>query len=236
MELQIIARARNGFSDKFGIPRQPSEDSVIETRIVFEKPYRNPDALRGIEGFSHLWVIWGFDKVTGYGLPVESERKAWSATVRPPRLGGNVRMGVFATRSPNRPNPLGISSVRLLRVEKMQDGSLELVVNGADMLDGTPIYDIKPYLRYSDSHPDARDGFVEEIAPHKLEVIGLEQFSAIGDHVLSAIQEVLEQDPRPAYQNDEQRIYKMDFGGWCVAFNVKKDKLIVLNITKSDRK
>ena len=145
MELKVIAYAHNGHSDKFGIPRQSREESPILTRIVFEPEYQVQEALRGIEGFSHLWLIWGFNT------------DSWSPTVRPPRLGGNTRMGVFATRSPFRPNPIGLSSVRLVRIEKG-----ELIVSGADVMDGTPIYDIKPYLSFSDSHPEAVNGFAED--------------------------------------------------------------------------
>ena len=153
MQLKVIAYARNGHSDKFGIPRQSRDESPIITRIVFEPEYSIPEALRGIEGFSHLWLIWGFNTTE------------WSPTVRPPRLGGNKRMGVFATRSPFRPNPIGLSSVRLLGVENG-----ELIVSGADMLDGTPIYDIKPYLSFSDCHEDAKNGFAEETKNRTLEV------------------------------------------------------------------
>ena len=155
MELKVIAYAHNGHSDKFGIPRQSREESPILTRIVFEPEYQVQEALRGIEGFSHLWLIWGFNT------------DSWSPTVRPPRLGGNTRMGVFATRSPFRPNPIGLSSVRLVRIEKG-----ELIVSGADVMDGTPIYDIKPYLSFSDSHPEAVNGFAEEHKGYGLQVTG----------------------------------------------------------------
>ena len=171
MELQIIAHAHNGFSQKFGIPRQSREDSVIETHIVFTPTYRMREALRGIEEYSHLWLLWGFsqcEKGTGEKLEVKGKDN-WSPTVRPPRLGGNKRMGVFATRSPFRPNPIGLTSVRLLRVEDTTEG-LVLVVSGADLLDGTPIYDIKPYLSFSDSHPDAKNGFAEESKEYHLDV------------------------------------------------------------------
>lgn len=226
MELHPIAHAQNGFQDKFGIPRQPNENSLIETRIVFEPAYRNPDAIRGIEGFSHLWLIWGFNE------------RSENLTVRPPRLGGNTRMGVFATRSPFRPNPLGISSVRLLRIEQNPDGSHDLVVNGADLLDGTPIYDIKPYLRFSDSHPDAIDGFAETAKSHCLAVANLNdaKFQHIKPAILAQLKEILEQDPRPAYQNDPDRVYKLDFAGYTVAFSVDNNTLYVLNMVKNDKK
>ena len=156
MELKVIAYARNGHTDKFGIPRQSREESPILTRIVFKPEYAVKEALRGIEGYSHLWILWGFNTTD------------WSPTVRPPRLGGNTRMGVFATRSPFRPNPLGLSSVRLIGIE---DG--DLIVSGADVLDGTPIYDIKPYLSFSDSHPEAINGFAEEHKGYRLRVTGI---------------------------------------------------------------
>lgn len=205
-ELEIIARAKNGFSDKFGIPRQSREESRIETRIVFADRFRDPNMLRGIEDFSHLWLIWGFTEADG-----------WSATVRPPRLGGNTRMGVFATRSPFRPNHLGLSSVRLLRIE---DG--DLIVSGADLLDDTPIYDIKPYLSFSDSHPDAENGFAEPTKDYRLDVSLLED-----------LVEILRQDPRPAYQ-DDGRIYKLDYRGYLVEFRVVNHSIEIEKIIKRE--
>lgn len=205
-EIQVIAVAHNGFSDKFGIPRQSREESHIETRIVFEPEFRDSNMIRGIEDYSHLWLIWGF-----------TEAKDWSATVRPPRLGGNTRMGVFATRSPYRPNHLGLSSVRLLRIE---DG--DLIVSGADLLDGTPIYDIKPYLSFSDAHPDASNGFAEATKDYALSVKALED-----------LVEVLRQDPRPAYQDDD-RIYKLDYQNYLVEFQVIDNNVIINKITKRD--
>lgn len=205
-ELQVIATAHNGFSDKFGIPRQSREESHIETRIVFEPEFRDSNMIRGIEDYSHLWLIWGF-----------TEAKDWSATVRPPRLGGNTRMGVFATRSPYRPNHLGLSSVRLVRIE---DG--DLIVSGADLLDGTPIYDIKPYLSFSDAHPDASNGFAEATKDYALSV-----------KVLEDLVEVLRQDPRPAYQDDD-RIYKLDYQSYLVEFQVIDNNVIINKITKRD--
>ena len=205
MELKVIAYARNGHTDKFGIPRQSREESPILTRIVFEPEFRIPEALRGIEGYSHLWLLWGF-----------SETDSWSPTVRPPRLGGNKRMGVFATRSPFRPNPIGLSSVRL---EGMEDG--DLIVSGADVLDGTPIYDIKPYLSFSDSHPEAKNGFAEETKNRTLEV-----------DVLKDICYILSQDPRPGYQDDPEREYKLDYAGYNVTFVVAEGKVVVKKIEK----
>ena len=227
MTLKVIAYARNGHTDKFGIPRQSREESPILTRIVFEPDYNVPEALRGIEGYSHLWLIWGF-----------SEVDSWSPTVRPPRLGGNKRMGVFATRSPFRPNPIGLSSVRLVRV-----GQGELVVSGADVLDGTPIYDIKPYLSFSDSHPDAKNGFAEETKDYQLEVKWqVEGTTSIAEDkryglglprdTKDAISYILAQDPRPAYQDDPEREYKMDYAGYTITFSVNKQVVVVKKIEK----
>ena len=234
----MIAYARNGHTDKFGIPRQSREESPILTRIVFEPEFRIPEALRGIEGYSHLWLLWGF-----------SETDSWSPTVRPPRLGGNKRMGVFATRSPYRPNPIGLSSVKLVKVaypRPIPEGkgdSLELLVSGADVLDGTPIYDIKPYLSFSDSHPEAKNGFAEEAKDLRLPV----DYSALtvaetpinnpettqkspSNHphlpckILDELTYILGQDPRPGYQDDPEREYKLDYAGYRVTFCVQPQK------------
>lgn len=228
MILKVIAYARNGHTDKFGIPRQSREESPILTRIVFEPEYNVPEALRGIEGYSHLWLIWGF-----------SEVDSWSPTVRPPRLGGNTRMGVFATRSPYRPNPLGLSSVRLIGIENG-----DLIVSGADLLDGTPIYDIKPYLSFSDSHPDAKNGFAEETKDYQLEVkwqvedttnIAEDKRYGLGlpRDTKDAITYILAQDPRPAYQDDPEREYKMDYDGYTITFSVNKQVVVVKKIEKT---
>ena len=241
MELKVIAYARNGHTDKFGIPRQSREESPILTRIVFEPDYRIPEALRGIEGYSHLWLIWGFSEVERKKTKVESD--SWSPTVRPPRLGGNKRMGVFATRSPFRPNPLGLSSVRLVKVvksqkSKVESGSLELIVSGADVLDGTPIYDIKPYLSFSDSHEDAKNGFAEETKNRTFEVVldpavasALHSY-CIADDTVEEICYILSQDPRPGYQDDPEREYKMDYAGYTVTFVVNKQAVVVKKIEK----
>lgn len=242
MELSVIAHAKNGFSDKFGIPRQSRDDSMIETRIVFEPSYAVKEALRGIESFSHLWLLWGFSEV-------EKEHRngdSWSPTVRPPRLGGNKRVGVFATRSPFRPNPIGLTSVRLVRVEDI-NGALELVVTGADLMDGTPIYDIKPYLSYSDSHPQSANGFADETKDYRLQVDwsllnplqgesneGVS--NAVPETVRRDLNEILSQDPRPAYQDDPEREYKLDYGGYNVTFFVKNTTIFVKNITFSNKK
>lgn len=238
MKITPVAIARNGFTDKFGIPRQSREESCIETRIVFEPDFRVCEALRGIEGYSHLWLIWGFSRcaihnaqsATGIG-----ETPDWSPTVRPPRLGGNVRMGVFATRSPFRPNALGLSSVRLLRIEDTTRDGLVLVVSGADLLDGTPIYDIKPYLSYSDSHPEARNGFGEATSNYHLAVdvsTGVLESALAQGCPWQALQEILSQDPRPAYQHDPMRVYHLDYAGWTVAFRVENDILRVETLQK----
>ena len=211
MELKVIAYARNGHTDKFGIPRQSRENSPILTRIVFEPEFSMREALRGIEGYSHLWLLWGF-----------SEVDSWSPTVRPPRLGGNKRMGVFATRSPFRPNPIGLGSVKLIRVENG-----ELIVSGADVLDGTPIYDIKPYLSFSDSHPEAKNGFAEETKDYELEIVWSNL--PITDLEKADLEYILRQDPRPGYQDNPERVYKMDYAGLRVSFRVEGLKMFVLN-------
>lgn len=220
MELRVIAYARNGFTDKFGIPRQSREQSAISTRIVFTDEFRNAEALRGIEDYSHLWLIWGFSANETDG--------SWSPTVRPPRLGGNKRMGVFATRSPFRPNPLGLTSVRLIRVEKG-----ELVVTGADLMDGTPIYDIKPYLSFSDSHPDAVNGFAEETKDYNLQVIWEAECQIHNPQLKTELTEILRQDPRPAYQNDPTRIYSLDYAGAKVRFRVEDNNVMVQSVEES---
>ena len=218
--MKIIARIHNDFKDKFGIPRQ-SGLTELTSRIVFEPEYRNPDALRGIEGYSHLWLIWQFSKAV---------RENWSPTVRPPRLGGNRRVGVFATRSPYRPNPIGLSSVRLLAVERTSDG-LTLLVSGADLLDGTPIYDVKPYVAYSDSHPDAVSGFADEVKNYALKVeICKELLTKIEVSKQKSLITILENDPRPSYQNDPEREYGMLFASYEIFFKVAGDRLTVTRI------
>ena len=234
----MIAYARNGHSDKFGIPRQSREESPIVTRIVFEPEYRVREALRGIEGFSHLWLIWGFSKVESQELRAKSQD--WSPTVRPPRLGGNKRVGVFATRSPFRPNPIGLSSVKLLSVQySTVSHQMELLVSGADLLDGTPIYDIKPYLSFSDSHPEAINGFAEETKEyrltvdwHKLKPLTLPADYHLNDPLVNELEYILSQDPRPAYQDDPEREYKMDYAGYTVTFTVEKNTIFVQKIEK----
>ncbi len=223
VEFKIIARVRNDFETKFGVPRQSGLVKAVLSRIVFEPEYRSADALRGIEGFSHLWLIWGFDRV---------KQEGWSPTVRPPRLGGNERMGVFATRSPFRPNPVGLSSVRLERVEKGASGPT-LVVSGADMADGTPVYDIKPYLSYTDSHPDAAGGYTGAL-PDKILAVELppELAGKIPAEKLPGLLEVLSHDPRPSYQNDPSRCYGLAFAGLDVRFTVSDSAVHVFAVVE----
>ena len=217
-----IARIRNDFSEKFGIPRQSGLVRGTRSAIVFEPAYRNPDALRGIEGFSHLWLLWAFSK---------AERDGWSPTVRPPRLGGNTRMGVFATRSPFRPNAIGLSCVELLGVELHTPQGPVLTVGGADLLDGTPIYDIKPYLPHADCHPEATGGFAAEKAGYALSVSCPPALLArIPEDKRSVILELLAQDPRPSYQSDPQRVYGMTYGGCNVRFTVADGVLTVCGV------
>ena len=224
-ELRVIARIETDFPSKFGIPRQAGIVEALEGRIVFEPEYRNPDALRGIEGFSHLWLIWQFS---------EAVREDWSPTVRPPRLGGNTRLGVFATRSPFRPNPLGLSCVRLLGVEQDPARGPVLRVAGADLMDGTPIYDIKPYLPYADCRPDALGGFAPD-AGEKLSVsFAPGEEEKIPAEKRAALRGVLENDPRPRYQDDPARVYGLAFAGLNVRFRVEDGTLTVLSV-KQDK-
>jgi len=237
MDISPIAYARNGFTDKFGIPRQAREHTSLRTRIVFCPPFNSPDAIRGIEDFSHLWLIWGFHEALPKNQKFEIINPKFEIsnklTVRPPRLGGNARVGVFASRSPYRPNAIGLTSVRLVAVEHTAQGAV-LVVEGADMLDGTPIYDIKPYLGYCDSHPDSRDGFVNTTPRRLLKVVWPEQLPKSLPQ--TELQEILEQDPRPAYHSDPDRLYGIDYAGWNIHFRVADDTLFVEQIRKDTRK
>lgn len=220
--MKIIARIYTDFKEKFGIPRQSGLAKETVGRIVFEPEYRVPEALRGIEEYSHLWLIWNFS---------EAERDGWSPTVRPPRLGGNKRMGVFATRSPFRPNAIGLSSVRLLSVDDTADGKV-LVVAGADILDGTPIYDIKPYLAFTDSHPDAVCGFADGVRDYSLEVVIPDELKVgLSDEYLVALTSILSGDPRPQYKEDGDRIYGMIYGKYEVKFTVADGVLRVVEIS-----
>ncbi len=223
VSISVIARMKSDFPSKFGIPRQSGLVNELVSTIIFEPEYRNSDALRGIEEFSHIWLIWQFS---------EAVRKDWSPTVRPPRLGGNTRVGVFATRSPFRPNNLGLSSVRLVGIEHTKQYGTVLHVAGADLMDGTPIFDIKPYIPYGDSHPEATGGFTDRIGDFLLEVNfpaqllerlpGSKQDAAVG---------VLSHDPRPSYQNDPDRIYGLPFAGFDIRFTVKDNTLTVVDVT-----
>lgn len=220
--MKVIARIHSEFPDKFGIPRQSGVIPDLKAEIYFEPEYRNPEAFRGLEGYSHLWLIWGFS---------EAVREEWSPTVRPPRLGGNQRVGVFATRSPFRPNPLGLSSVRLEKIEFYSQKGPVLHVSGADLMDGTPIFDVKPYLPYVDSHAKASGGFGGLLKDKRLEVECseelLKQLPAERRKTLLA---VLAQDPRPSYQNDEDRVYGMKFAGYEIKFYVKERTLYVCGV------
>ena len=219
--MKIIARIYNDFEEKFGIPRQSGILDGFLSRIVFEPEYRVREALRGIEDFSHLWLIWNFS---------EAERDTWSPTVRPPRLGGNKRMGVFATRAPYRPNPIGLSSVRLVAVQDSKDGPT-LIVSGADMMSGTPIYDIKPYLPYTDSHPEASSGFAAEVFDYSLHVDFPEELLAlIPEDKRAGLITLLENDPRPSYKAEGDRVYTFSFAGYEISFKVDNGCLTVLGV------
>ena len=222
VNIQVIARMHSDFATKFGIPRQSGLVEALRSTIVFEPEFRNSDALRGIEDFSHLWLIWQFS---------EAVRQGWSPTVRPPRLGGNVRMGVFASRSPFRPNPIGLSCVRLLGVEHTESEGCILRVAGADLLDGTPIYDIKPYVKFTDSHPEAKEGFTAATYNRNLKVIFPSDLLAImSENKQAAAVKILEQDPRPAYDTDEKRAYGVTFAGYDIRFKVQGDVLTVFEV------
>ena len=223
MELKIIARIHTDFKTKFGVPRQSGLVNELTGRIIFEPEYRNADALRGLEGFSHIWLLWDFSEA-------HRKNEGWSPTVRPPRLGGNKRMGVWATRSPFRPNNIGLSSVRLIGILPNTAEGPVLEVSGADLMDGTPIYDIKPYLPFTDSHPEATGGFAQEqneaIKPLQVQLSeSLEQSLPL--EKLNALKGVLAADPRPHYQNDPDRIYAMEFADMEIKFRVIGHTLIV---------
>lgn len=222
--VKVIARIRSDFPEKFGIPRQSGLVPELRAKVVFEPEFCSADALRGIEGFSHLWLIWQFSAAV---------RDTWSPTVRPPRLGGNERVGVFATRSPFRPNAIGLSCVKLEGV-RHEDGLGDvLIVSGADLMDGTPIYDVKPYLPYADAYPEALGGF----APSPKETIAVdcppELLAKLPEGRREALLGVLAQDPRPQYQHDSERVYGMSFGGWDVKFRVRGETLEVLSLAEN---
>ena len=220
MAMKVIARIRNDFSGKFGIPRQSGVVPELKGKIVFEPEYRNADALRGIEGFDYLWLIWQFS---------EAVREQWSPTVRPPILGGNTRVGVFATRSPFRPNALGLSSVRLEKAELHTPEGPVLHIAGADLMNGTPILDIKPYLAYADSHPDAAQGFRGDGWQRSLQVdFPAELLAKIPQAQQAGLLGILKNDPRPAYHHDSERVYVLPFGRSEISFRVQDRRLVVL--------
>ena len=221
MEILPIAVIRTEFPEKFGIPRQSGLASSLRGRIVFNEGYKDPSALRGLESFSHLWLIWEFSS---------NRHSDWHPTVRPPRLGGNATMGVFATRSPFRPNPLGLSCVELDRIEYSTAEGPIIYVKGADLMDGTPIYDIKPYIRYADSRPDAVCGYADEIPQKTLEVVMSEAVRMeLGDKAEAAV-EILAYDPRPSYQNDPERVYGLSYAGYDIKFVVVDNTLTVTEL------
>ncbi len=222
VNIQVIARMKSDFATKFGIPRQSGLVEELRSTIVFEPEFRNPDALRGIEDFSHLWIIWQFS---------EAVRQGWSPTVRPPRLGGNARMGVFATRSPFRPNNLGLSSVKLLGVEHTAEFGTVLHVGGADLMDGTPIFDIKPYIPYGDCHTDATGGFTDTAGEFILKVdFPTELLFRLPESKREAAIGVLSHDPRPSYQRKPDRVYGLNFAGHDIRFRVSEDVLTVVDV------
>lgn len=222
--MKVIAHIKSVFPTKFGIPHQSNRIEALKATIVFEPEFRNPDAFRGLDEYDYIWLIWEFS---------EAKRDTWSPTVRPPRLGGNIRKGVFATRSPFRPNPIGLSSVKLEKIEFHKELGPVLHVSGADLMDGTPIYDIKPYLSYVDSHPNAAGGFTDSIVKEKLQVeISEELLTEIPEEHRDALKEVLANDPRPGYQNDPERIYGLAFLDKDIHFKVNENKVIVYDVTE----
>ena len=220
--MKVIAKIHTDFPEKFGVPRQSCLVASLTGKIVFEPEYRVVEAVRGLEGYSHIWLLWQFS---------QAMRETWSPTVRPPRLGGNQRLGVFATRSPYRPNPIGLSSVRLEKIAVEEQLGPVLYISGADLLDGTPIYDIKPYLPFTDSHPEAIGGFSDACVTYGLQVeISEELLMKIPLDKQEALLGVLAQDPRPAYQNDPQRIYGLMFGTQNISFRVQENILSVMAV------
>ena len=222
VEMQVIARIKSDFSTKFGIPRQSGLVKELQATIIMEPEFCNPDMLRGLDGFSHLWLIWQFSA---------NADKTWSPTVRPPRLGGNSRLGVFATRSTFRPNFIGLSSVKLEGLEQTKDFGTVIHVSGADLMDGTPIFDIKPYIPYGDCHPDATGGFTDTADSYLLEVdFPKELLCRLPEDKQLAAIGVLSHDPRPSYQKDSERIYGISFAGFDIRFQVKEDRLTVIEV------
>ena len=224
--IKPIAYIHSDFPDKFGIPRQSGLAASLKATVVFEPEFRSPEAFRGLEDYSHIWLIWGFSK---------NKDSGWTPTVRPPRLGGNVRKGVYATRSPFRPNPIGLSSVKLETIESHKELGPVLHISGADLMDGTPIFDIKPYLPYVDSHPDAANGFAGSVIDYVLSVkCPDELLSILPEDKRAALIEVLSEDPRPSYQDNPERIYGMRFSEYEVKFKVEQDVLYVISVEKEE--
>ena len=224
--MRHVAHIHTEFPEKFGIPRQSGVVAELKGKIVFEPEFRNPDMIRGLEDFSHLWIIWQFSQ----NLDADGNAK-WSPTVRPPRLGGNARLGVFATRSPFRPNPIGLSVVTIDRIEPDTPEGPVIHVKGADMVDGTPIYDIKPYIPYADSIPEAKGGFIDSMEYKTLKVVWKCEKN-ISENIYDSLNKLLSNDPRPHYQNDPERIYGMSYAGYNVKFRVIDEEVIVLGIEK----
>lgn len=225
-ELSVIAVIHTDFKEKFGIPRQSGRVSSLTGRIVFEPSYRDPNALRGIEGFSHLWLLFDFSR---------SHRENWSPTVRPPRLGGNTKIGVFASRSPFRPNPIGLSCVKLESVEVTENEGTVLNVSGVDLLDGTPIFDIKPYLPFADCYPEAVGGYADDFREHRLSVdFPAELLALLPEEKRETAVSCLAEDPRPSYQDDD-RVYSMNFAGFDIHFTVKDETATVFSVEKTTR-
>lgn len=227
MRITPIAHIRTDFPEKFGIPRQPGVVEELKGRIVFEPEYRNPDMIRGLEEFSHIWLIWEFSENLD-----ETGNARWSPTVRPPRLGGNDRLGVFATRSPFRPNPIGLSVVKIEKISEDKGSGPVIHVLGADMVDGTPIYDIKPYIPYADSIPGAKGGFTDDMEYKTLKVEWNWDNNDIPKNTKISLEKILSNDPRPHYQNDPDRVYGMSYAGYEVKFKVTGEVLTVLSVTK----
>ncbi|MGN0131262.1 MAG: tRNA (N6-threonylcarbamoyladenosine(37)-N6)-methyltransferase TrmO [Lachnospiraceae bacterium] len=226
-DLKIIAKVHTDFPEKFGIPRQSGLVKGAKGTVIFEPEYRSAEALRGLEGYSHIWLLWGFSEV---------KREHWSATVKPPRLGGKKRMGVFATRSPFRPNPIGMSVVKLEKILTDEKWGPILQVSGVDMLDGTPVYDIKPYLPYADSYPEATDGFAGEVYEHQLEVdFPDDLLEKVPEELRESLTEILRQDPRTAFIDDESRIWGVSYGGWNIRFTVVGNVLSVCEAEKMQK-
>ena len=230
MELKAIGRIKNGMNEKFGLPRQSGLAWGLKGSIVFEKDYALPEAFDGLEDFEYIWVLWGFDEV------IEKGEESFRPKVRPPRLGGNEYKGVFATRSPYRPNPIGLSCVRLEGIEMTQDGPV-VHVSGIDMRDGTPVYDIKPYLPYAEAHPDAKGGFTDETKSKKLEVFfgdDMELPEGFSEEDLLTVKDLISQDPRPAYHDDPERIYGMNYKDYNIRFKVADNTAEIVDISSVD--